>query len=255
MTAGWFAQNGLDAAEAIAKSKTMNPRLYTFVGGDRGAWSVTVCKAVTGEPLPAVKRLDILNASVAALPEGAQWMLRGVTSNERYVTRAEKNQLVAKQAALERPEATHAALIPIRKNAKWWALTPDERRAIFEDRSHHTEVGLKYLPAIARRLHHCRDLGENEPFDVLFRRHQQILPSIERQHGAPDFFQLRGIARALAVSGNTDFVVREMPGLNHLFQRCETGVEREYAKIEETMSPEVLQIVGDWILQHVHPAR
>ena len=65
---------------------------------------------------------------------------------------------------------------------------------------------------------------------------------------------LRGIARALAVSGNTDFVVREMPGLNHLFQHCQTINPSEYSKIEETMSPEVLQIVGDWILQHVYPA-
>lgn len=28
-------------------------------------------------------------------------------------------------------------------------------------------TGLKYLPAVARRLHHCRDLGEGEPFDFL----------------------------------------------------------------------------------------
>jgi pimeloyl-ACP methyl ester carboxylesterase len=65
---------------------------------------------------------------------------------------------------------------------------------------------------------------------------------------------LRGIARALVVSGNTDFAVREMPGLNHAFQHCQSGNPSEYSKIEETMSPEVLQIVGDWILQHVHPA-
>jgi len=54
-----------------------------------------------------------------------------------------------------------------RKNAKWWALTQNERRALFEDRSHHTAIGLKYLPAIARRLHHCRDLEGSEPFDFL----------------------------------------------------------------------------------------
>lgn len=165
--AGFNARTMLRAADSDSKPNAMNPRLFTFIGGDTGAWAVTMCKAVTGEPLPPVKRLDIINASVAALPTGAQWMLRGVTSNERYVTRGEKDQLIAKQVALGRLEATHAALIPIRKNAKWWALTPDERRTIFEDRSHHTEVGLKYLPAIARRLHHCRDLGESEPFDFL----------------------------------------------------------------------------------------
>jgi len=145
----------------------INPRLFTFVGGDSGTWTVIARKTVIGEPLPLVKRLDIIIGGLEELPEGAQWMLRGVTSNERYVTRSEKDQLATKQVSIGRPEATHAALIPIRKNAKWWALTQDERRAIFEERSHHVQTGLKYLPAIARRLHHCRDLGENQPFDFI----------------------------------------------------------------------------------------
>jgi len=83
------------------------------------------------------------------------------------VTHDEKNQLVAKQPGLGRPEATCAALIPIRKNASWWSLSQDERRMIFEEQSKHIHIGLQYLPAIARRLHHCRDLGESEPFDFL----------------------------------------------------------------------------------------
>ncbi len=101
------------------------------------------------------------------MPDRAKWLLRGVTSNERYVTRLEKDQLVAKQPGLDRPEATRAALIPIRKTASWWSLTQDERRRIFEESSNHIKTGLKYLPAIARRLHHCRDRGDNEPFDFL----------------------------------------------------------------------------------------
>ena len=69
--------------------------------------------------------------------------------------------------SLGRPEAVCAALIPIRKNATWWSLSQDERRRIFEEHSRHVAIGLQYLPAVARRLHHCRDLGENEPFDFL----------------------------------------------------------------------------------------
>ena len=38
---------------------------------------------------------------------------------------------------------------------------------IFEESSKHVATGLHYLPAVARRLHHCRDLGEDEPFDFL----------------------------------------------------------------------------------------
>ena len=68
-------------------------------------------------------------------------------------------------APLRRPEATCAALIPIRKSDAWWDLAQDERRTIFESASHHISASLRYLPAIARRLYHSRDLGE--PFDFL----------------------------------------------------------------------------------------
>ena len=162
------------AAAAVGPDKGdggVNPRLFTFVGGKAGGLRVVQSKAVVGEPLPGAERLEIVNAAAPrspALPDGAAWVLRGVTSNERYVTRPEKDQLAAKQAAIfTRPGATRAALIPIRKSAKWWAMTQDERRAVFEERSKHLTLALKYVPAVARRLHHCRDLGEGEPFDFL----------------------------------------------------------------------------------------
>jgi chlorite dismutase len=145
----------------------VNPRLSTFVGGDSGRWQVIGRRTVIGAPLATVKRLDIVIGAVQELPEDAQWKLAGMTSHDRYVTRPEKNQLVEKQVTIGRPEATHAALIPIRKSAKWWAMTQDERRAIFEESSHHIRIGMKYLPAIARRLHHCRDLAEPQPFDFI----------------------------------------------------------------------------------------
>lgn len=41
--------------------------------------------------------------------------------------------------------------------------------------------------------------------------------------------------------------VKVYPGLNHLFQHCETGQADEYADIEETISPEVLKDIAAWI--------
>lgn len=145
----------------------MNPRLYSFIGGDTGPLAVIACKTLIGEPLPVVSHLEIQQGDVATVPHGAQWVLHGATANVRYTTSAERAQLEARQVALGRPEATYGALIPIRKSAAWWALAQDERRAIFEERSRHTTVGLKYLPAIARRLHHRRDLSTAEPFDFV----------------------------------------------------------------------------------------
>jgi len=150
-----------------AQTTMTNSRLFTFVAGDAGTWCVTKMNAVRGEPLAAAKRLEVVNGPVAKTSQGAIWALRGVTSNTRYITQSEKELLTAKQEPMGRPKATRAALIPIRKSAAWWDLPQDERRRIFEESSHHTRTGLKYLPAIARRLHHCRDLGVNEPFDFL----------------------------------------------------------------------------------------
>lgn len=145
----------------------MNSRLFTFVGGTQGDWSVFSTTAIVGESLPDVESVDIVAGPIGEPHDGPKWTLRGITSNERYVTRDEKLSLAGKQDPWGRSTSSHAAIIPIRKNAKWWALTQDERRAVLEERSQHIAVGLKYLPAIARRLHHCRDLSETEPFDFI----------------------------------------------------------------------------------------
>ena len=140
------------------------PLLVTFAGGSDGQWRVESIAAVRGGGLPDASHLAVIHGP-ADIPATAAWVLRGVTSNERYVNRAEREHLLAKQPPLGRAEATRAALIPIRKSDAWWELSHDDRREIFEERSHHIGIGLEYLPAVARRLHHGRDLGE--PFDFL----------------------------------------------------------------------------------------
>jgi hypothetical protein len=138
--------------------------LVSFVGDQVGDWQVDRIDPVLGDSLTAVSRLSIVEDDAVMVPGGG-WVLRGAVSYERYVSRAEHERLAAIQAPLGRPEATRAALIPITKSPQWWSLAQDERRAIFEEQSHHIANSLPYLPGIARRLHHGRDLGE--PFDFL----------------------------------------------------------------------------------------
>jgi chlorite dismutase len=140
-------------------------RLFTFAGGQSGGWKVRSHCAFIGEQLPEVSCVDVINGWANSASAG--WALHGITSNDRYVERNEKQELVSVQQGLGRPEAMYGALIPIRKSAQWWAMTQDERRAIFEEQSRHMRIGMKYLPPIARRLHHCRDLTEPEAFDFV----------------------------------------------------------------------------------------
>jgi hypothetical protein len=134
----------------------------TFVGSRTGPWKVDEMTTLRGEALPHAAAVDVaLDHEVAA----GVWSLRGVSGHVRYVEREEKGPLDERSPPLGRPAASRAALIPIRKSPEWWALPQDERRAIFEQRSRHIADSMAFLPRIARRLYHARDLGE--PFDFL----------------------------------------------------------------------------------------
>ena len=144
----------------------MPPLHVAFVGGSTGMWSIERLETVAGSPLAPASRLEVAEGPGAAGSAGdTVWVLRGVTSNERYATTGEHQELAARQEPLGRARSTRAALIPVKKSEAWWDLAQDERRRIFEESSHHIATGLEYLPAVARRLHHGRDLGE--PFDFL----------------------------------------------------------------------------------------
>jgi hypothetical protein len=126
---------------------------------------MTGMRAVRGEPLKPADRLWIGEGRDVRPPADSHWTLRGTTSNIRYTTGTELATLQGQQAGLGRVDARRAALIPISKSPEWWALPQDTRRRIFEETSQHIAIGLDYLPAVARRLHHGRDLGE--VFDFL----------------------------------------------------------------------------------------
>ena len=140
------------------------PLPVSFAAGPVGQWRIDRIHGVIGATLA--------NAACLAVREGTEdvlasstWMLRGTTSNTRYTNRTELDRLAARQQGLGRAQASRAALIPIRKTERWWTLAQDERRIIMEEQSRHIAIGLDYLPEVARRLHHSRELGE--PFDFL----------------------------------------------------------------------------------------
>lgn len=142
----------------------MSNTIFDFVGGTTGEWKVLKMIALRGEPLEDITHIDKVSSSLVEGNEGI-WTLKGIVSNLRYTEKAEKEQLIAIQEDLGRPLATYAAFIPLKKSQDWWNLAQDERRKIMEESSKHTQTGLQYLPAIARKLFHSRDIGQ--PFDFL----------------------------------------------------------------------------------------
>lgn len=59
------------------------------------------------------------------------------------------------------------------------------------------------------------------------------------------------IRKALEEAGNRDFTIKELEGLNHMFQESETGSMMEYSEIEQTFSPIALEEILSWIQAHI----
>jgi pimeloyl-ACP methyl ester carboxylesterase len=66
---------------------------------------------------------------------------------------------------------------------------------------------------------------------------------------------LSAIEKALKRGGNDRITIKELPRLNHLFQTSATGLPAEYGRIEETIAPSALALIGDWIAAQVGKPR
>lgn len=72
----------------------------------------------------------------------------------------------------------------------------------------------------------------------------------EKDLQVPAKEDLEAIEEALKDAGNKDYKIVLLPNLNHLFQTTKAGAPSEYAEIEETLAPILLQTIGDWIAAH-----
>jgi hypothetical protein len=90
---------------------------------------------------------------------------------------------------------------------------------------------IKYNPAVVLEKVKCPVLALNGEKDL------QVPPKEN----------LGAIKDALAKGGNKKVTAIELPGLNHLFQECNTGSPSEYATIEQTVSPVALDEILKWV--------
>lgn len=94
---------------------------------------------------------------------------------------------------------------------------------------------IRYNPAPALEKVTCPILAINGSNDL------QVAPKAN----------LDAVKRATDKSGNKRVTVKELPGLNHLFQESTTGAVAEYETIEQTFAPAALNEISGWIVKQV----
>ena len=91
-----------------------------------------------------------------------------------------------------------------------------------------------------------------DPQPYLRKLHCKVLAlNGEKDIQVPAKTNLAGISNALKKSGSTAYEVKEIPGLNHLFQMCKKCTVNEYGELEETISPEALKTVSNWLTSNI----
>jgi pimeloyl-ACP methyl ester carboxylesterase len=58
---------------------------------------------------------------------------------------------------------------------------------------------------------------------------------------------INAIKKGFHSAGKKQLTAMILPGLNHLFQHCKTGLPSEYNQIEETFDPNTLELITAWI--------
>jgi len=69
----------------------------------------------------------------------------------------------------------------------------------------------------------------------------------EKDVQCPPAENLAAIESSLKKAGNEHYEIKEMPGLNHLFQTAESGSPYEYEQLPEIISPDALNTILEWI--------
>jgi len=169
--------------------------------------------------------------------------------------------LVQQSLALARLQTTDAAQLAAtekmqRAMTEIIQQTPDDAQAKTKLLAYYTAISPQLAAQVEPQLplltsSDYRYLLADRPAQTLPKVHCPVLAlggSKDRQ--VPAAPNLAATAAGLKAGNNRDVTVRELPGLNHLFQTANTGGPDEYGTIEESFSPTALQLIGDWIAQH-----
>jgi len=168
----------------------------------------------------------------------------GVPATAAAFNRSVQQMMIAIVRSEEDPEAAAAKIRVAWRRIKEDA--PVEQRALLDGADPQIETGIRRITS--REL---RSFLLYDPAEALSKLRVPVLV----MNGSRDIQvsprqNLPAILGALMAAENSDITLVEMPGLNHLFQRCRKCSVPEYAELEESFSPAALDVIGEWIVRH-----
>jgi len=242
-----LATDALAAFEYLKTRKDIDPKRIGLLGHSEGG----VIAPIVANEAPDVTFV-VLMAGTGVRGDSVLML------QSQLVARAEgsPDSTVAKSGVVERAVLNIAMAEP--DTAKAAArLRPLLRQSVAQPNPNDSQAAASVNQVIEQQIKQAltpwfRYFVSYDPRPALAKLKQPVLAiNGEKDVQVAPKENLAAIEAALKAGGNKDHTVKELPGLNHLFQTANTGGVSEYAKTEETISPSALKLMGDWILAHV----
>ncbi|HEX7401745.1 MAG TPA: alpha/beta hydrolase [candidate division Zixibacteria bacterium] len=241
-----FAQDALAGVEYLKSLKEINPKQIGLIGHSEGG----IIAPLVAEKSPDVAFIvmmagtGVTGEQILYLQSALIYKAEGVSDETIAKDRKLKEQIFA----VIKQESDSAAA------AKKMRQLMDDAMAQMEEKE---KQALSYSPDMVDMsiqqllVPWFRYFLTFDPKPTLMKVKCPVLAiNGEKDLQVPPKENLPAIEEALKAGGNPDITVKELPGLNHLFQTAETGSPMEYSKIEETISPDALDTIGNWIKEH-----
>lgn len=232
-----FASDAMVAAQFLMQQPDINPKQVGLIGHSEGGLVAPIVASqmpniayVVLLAGPGMKGADLLNlqqeriAEVQGLP--AEQIHKMLEINKRLY------QIVQEEKDPQKAQALMQAAI---QKAQPKATQKDIDGTIAFLNTPWMRSFLAYDPTEALRKVHCPVLAVGGSKDLQ-------VPAKEN---------LPLIKQALQQGGNRHVTTKVFPGLNHLFQPCQTGSPLEYAQIETTFDPKALAYITRWIQRQI----
>ncbi len=241
-----FASDARAAVEYLQSRQVIDSKRIGLVGhSEGGAVAPMVSIAMPGE----IAFLILLGSSgipgeqIFYLQDAVQSRAAGVDEAAIERSRARKEQIFN---ILKDESDLSVAKEKLRNLMKTMPMTADEKAEIEA-----SGVNINRLINQQIRLLNTAAIRFFLTYDPIPALKQVNVPVLaitgENDLQVPPAENLPPVEAALADGNSPHYSVRELKGLNHLFQSSETGLASEYAQIKETFAPSALEVIGDWV--------
>ena len=237
-TTGDFAEDGLAGIEYLKTRKEVNQQMLGFIGHSEGGIMAPIAASKSSD----ISYIILLAGPGSNLGDNVTFqrirMARQAGASEESL-KVQEGCLQAANEIIRKAPSDEEARLKIRQ---FFADLPETDKQLLNWSDERVEALTSQLLEGWWKY----SLKHN-PEETIRSLKIPVLALLgEKDMQVPVALNLPHMERALEDRNEKSRVVVVM-GVNHLFQNCETGDGSEYVKIEETISPEVLHLMADWI--------